>query len=156
MIHTNQRGDEIQRTEGGQPGNQNALKFDTPEARQAFCKAFCEHIRKGFSDESFTFQGSGIRVFKDYKTRFPVDFPTDMIEEAECARLQFWENIGLHGTIGAPIKVNGKEYSKFNSDSWKFNMQNRFKWRINQDVTTDGKEIKVPPMILDTQDDRQK
>lgn len=125
-------------TIGGQPNNQNALKFDTEEKRKAFCAAYCSHRKEGYSKESFHHKGSGIKVFDDYKVKFPLEFPTDMIQEAEIENLRFWEEAGIQGMRG---KIKG-----YNSDSWKFNMSNRFKWKMREDVTTDGKEV-VGPIV---------
>lgn len=139
---------------GAPEGNTNGEKFRTLEERAAFLEAYCNHVRKGFSDESFNFRGSGVKTFKNYVERYPVEFPTDLIEEAQAARMMFWEQIGMSGTMGLPITVkdkNGNEIQskgKFNDRSWIFNMQNRFKWRIQTDVTTDGEKLETPVIYI--------
>ena len=136
-------GETPKSTEGGQPGNTNALKFDTPEKRQALCIAYCDHKRKGYSDNSF--KPCNIKTLKDYREKYPVDFPSDMIEEAEREYNFFWENIGLDGTQG--------KIKNYNSDSWKFNMMNRFRkeWKNREDITTDDEKIPdTKTIIIDT------
>ncbi len=118
-------------------------KFETPEKRQEFFTAYCAHAATGRADESFLFKGSGIRLLKNYREKYAAEFPTEMWEEAQAARFAFWETIGIEGTQG--------KTKNYNSDSWKFNMSNRFKWKIREDVTTDDKELpETKTIILDT------
>lgn len=119
-------------------------KFATPEERNNFFMAYLAHVATGRTDESFRYKGSGIRLLKMYKEKYAPEFPTDMWEDAQAARLLFWEDIGIEGTQG--------KIKNYNSDSWKFNMQNRFKWKAREDHTTDDKELSaaVQTIILDT------
>lgn len=138
--------------EGAPEGNQNALKFDTSEKRQAFLQAYIAHREAGYSKESFTYQGSGIKTFDNYRENFPVDFPTEAIEEAEAKNRLFWETIGINGTVGIPVEINGKKYDKFNAISWKFNMQNRHGWKEKTDMTSDDEKIQAPVLYIPKED----
>ncbi len=131
-------------------GNDYAMKFKTPEERQELCRKYCLHIEQGFSDASFiecdpdTIQ----RYIKDYAQ----DFPTDLIERAKRKRLLFWETVGIHGTIGIPVEVNGKPYRGFNAKSWEFNMKNRFGWKDRTDITSDSEKIQSPILYIPVED----
>lgn len=127
--------------EGAPDGNQNALKFDTPEKRKALCEAYIIHKTKGYSDASFI--ECDMKTFKNYREKYPVDFPSEQLEAAERIGQNFWETIGIDGTQG--------KIKNYNSDSWKFNMSNRFKWKIREDVTTDDEKLPdTKTIILDT------
>lgn len=132
--------------EGAPDGNNNAMKYKTPEERQALCKAYCEHISKGLSDTCFP--ECDMETFKDYRGKFAVDFDSDAITTAQRKRQLFWETIGINGTLGIPHSYkakNGieKESKQFNAMSWKYNMSNRFGWKERNDVTTDGEPLNI-------------
>lgn len=134
------------RTEGGQPDNNNAMKYKTPEERQALCKAYCDHISKGLSDTCFP--ECDMETFKDYRNKFAVDFDSDAITTAQRKRQLFWETIGINGTLGIPHNYKTKtgiekESKQFNAMSWKYNMSNRFGWKERQDMTTDDEKIET-------------
>lgn len=116
------------------PGNDFNVKFKTPEERQKLGEDWCEHLRNGYSKESFP--PCDPQTFKRYLKEFPEDFDTDMIEKAERKSRMYWEGIGHDGTIG--------QIERFNASSWKFNMVNRFGWHEKNDVTTNGKELPQP------------
>lgn len=135
------------------------IKFDTPELRTQFLEAYIKHISEGYSDDSFRFKGSGIKLFRTYCERFPEEFPSDMREDAQAERLKFWERMGMQGTMGIPVKYKdstGKEHEakgKFDGKSWQFNMQNRFKWRNQTDVTSDGEKLEAPMVFIPDETD---
>lgn len=106
-------------------GNSNAMKFPTPDDRQALCKAYIDHVESGLSDECFP--ECDPQTLRQYVADFPVDFDTNAMERASRNRQLFWEKTGRDGTVG---KIKG-----FNSRSWQFNMANRFDWRVKSDNT---------------------
>lgn len=112
--------------------NINAMKYKTPEERQALCAAYAAHVESGLSDECFP--ECDMDTLHRYEADFPVDFPTDMLQAARRKRQLFWEKAGRDGTMG---QIEG-----FNASSWKFNMSNRFGWKEKrEDETT----IKADP-----------
>lgn len=136
--------------EGAPDGNNNAEKWKTPEERQKLCKAWCDHLEQGYSKDSFPLADE--KTIRSYTEKYPVDFPSDALEQAERKNKLFWETIGINGTIGIPIKVNEKYYDKFNAQSWKFNMQNRLGWKDKTDITTDDEKIQAPVIYIPEED----
>lgn len=134
------------------------FKFDTPEIRQQFLNAYLKHIAEGYSDDSFRFQGSGIKLFKTYVERFPEEFPSDILEDGQAERLKFWERMGMQGAMGIPVKykdAKGVEHEakgKFDGRTWQFNMQNRFKWKNQTDLTSDGEKLEAPVIYIPEED----
>ena len=104
--------------EGSGTQHGQAVKWPTPEARKAACDSFCEHIRSGYSKDSWP--EADDETVKRYMRDFPEDFDQEKIKRAERESRLFWEKIGVSGTIG---KLKG-----FNAKSWEFNMQNRLGW----------------------------
>lgn len=148
---------------GAPPDNKNGERFKTPEKRKEFLDAYVKHCEKGKADESFLFEGAGIRTFKNYIQNYPIEFPSETIEAAHTARFAFWETIGTNGLVGKPVYYpdpNGEKNphdkrkplklrgGPFNSRTWEFNMQNRFGWKVKTDVTTDDKPMR-PMVIMD-------
>lgn len=132
-----------QTRDGAPDGNSNAEKYKTPEERKALCAAWCTHLEQGFSKESFPMCDP--QTIREYAKKYPVDFDTDKMEQAERKGRLFWETVGRNGTFGKPIVFNGKEYNKFNAVSWQFNMMNRYpdKWKNRQDVTSNDDKLEV-------------
>lgn len=106
-------------------GNQNALKFPTPESRQKLCRDYITHVESGLSDECFP--ECDPQTLKKYIDLFPVDFDTDKIEVSRRKRQLFWESMGRDGANGG---IKG-----FNAKAWTFNMQNRFGWKEKREDT---------------------
>lgn len=135
-------------------GNNYAEKFKTPEERKEFLDAYIAHIKEGFSDDSFSFKGSGIKVFKSYTERYPLEFPTEILDQAQAERMKFWERLGRDGVMGIPATYKDKDGNtheakgKFNDKAWIFNMQNRFKWKVQTDVTSDGEKLEGPTIFI--------
>lgn len=109
--------------------NNYAMKFKTPEERQALRDAYIQHIQSGLSDECFP--ECDMDTFHRYEQDFPEDFPTDMLNAARRRRQLFWEKAGVDGTMG---QIKG-----FNAKSWQFNMGNRFGWKEKREDT-----VKIP------------
>jgi len=107
-------------------GNSNTVKFDTPQKRRQLMKDYFDHRAKGYSGLSFL--PCDMRTFKEYCGKFPEDFPAEVINEAERKYMQFWETVGMKGTVGAT------GYGKFNSQAWKFFMTNNTPWRDSVDI----------------------
>ena len=114
----------------GMPPNK-AVKWPTPEERQAACKSFCEHIEKGYSMKSWpdADKETVMRYVKD----FPKDFDPEAIGMSKRKCLLFWEKMGIAGTSG---KLKG-----FNARSWEVTMNNRAGWTTNVDLTSNGEKI---------------
>ena len=125
-------------TSGTQHGQ--AVKWPTPEKRRAACEKFCEHIRAGYSKDSWP--EADDETVKRYVRDFPEDFCPKKIKRAERESRLFWEKIGISGTVG---KIKG-----FNAKSWEFNMQNRLGWSNK----TDNRNYEMPaPVIKDSIED---
>ncbi|WP_299479312.1 hypothetical protein [uncultured Roseibium sp.] len=103
-------------------GNKYAQKWPTSELRQKFCQVYCDHISAGYSKKSFPH--ADLKTIKSYAKRYPEDFPSEKIGEAERRGLLCWEQIGKLGTLG---RLPG-----FKAISWIFNMKNRAGWHNNQ------------------------
>lgn len=133
-------------------GNNYNKKFKTKKQRQKACQAYCEHIKQGFSDESFPLCDP--QTLKIYMAEYPDDFDTDMIRDARAQRRIFWERAGIHGTLGIPIEYKdnkGKTQTatkSFNSKSYQFIMMNMFGMHIKEDVTSGGEKIDGPLIYL--------
>ena len=109
-------------------GDECALKWPTPAARQKACDDFCAHIATGYSIESFP--GADRKTIRYYAEQFPEDFPPERLEEAARQGLLEWERIGKQGARG--------DLTKFNASAWTFNMKNRAGWRERSEVEAWG------------------
>lgn len=123
--------EDIRPSVGAPEGNHNAEKWGTPELRKQLLNAYCEHVKSGLSQSCFV--ECDMKTFKNYRAKYPIEFPSDVIEAAEREGAKLWEKIGVNGTVG---KLAG-----FNAMSWKFNMQNRYKWKDRTDQTSDDEKI---------------
>lgn len=110
--------------------NTLAMKFKTPEEREALCQAYIAHVESGLSDECFP--ECDPQTFRRYLRDFPDDFDTDLIQKARRKRQLFWEDMGRTGSMGA---IKG-----FNALSWRFNMGNRFGWHEKKEETLTVKQ----------------
>ncbi len=129
-------------------GNDNAAKAKTPEEMKFLFEKFCNHLRQGFSKDSFP--DCDYRTIETMIAENPSVLQADMMKQAKRHGRMFWESIGINGTIGMKTaKVNGKEIAlkNFNALSWKFNMQNRYGWHDKQDVTSGGRSIAPPRKV---------
>ncbi len=120
----------------GDAGKKLAEKFKTKEQRIALCEAWCKHLANGFSKESFLLCDP--QTFRRYMAKYPQDFDTQKINEAERASRRFWEQLGIEGTRGKEVKIEVKRKQNgevrtttqgFNATAWIFNMKNRFGWK---------------------------
>lgn len=108
-------------------GNDYAMKYDTPEKRRQLCVEWCEHLRKGFTKESFT--ACDPQTFRRYAKDFPSDFDTDEIQKSEREGRFKWEQWGVLGTLG--------KIKNFNATCYKFNVSNRYGWVDKQQHAND-------------------
>lgn len=113
-------------------GNNYKMKWKTPEERKAACESFCDHVRSGFSQESWP--DADFDTVKRYMRDFPEDFVPDMINKAKREAYMFYEKMGIEGTLG---QIKG-----FNAKSWEFNMKNRHNWKDKQETELSG-EVKI-------------
>lgn len=129
-------------------GNNNASKAKTDADIRFLFEKFCNHLRQGFSKDSFP--DCDYRTIETMIAENPAILQSDLYKKAKREGQMFWESIGINGTIGMKEAiVNGKKVAlkNFNALSWKFNMQNRFGWHDKQDVTSGGKRIMQPPKV---------
>lgn len=120
-------------------GNNFNQKYKTSEERQTLCKVYCEYIKQGYS-KSF-FPECDYDTFGTYCAKFPEDFPTDIIKQAEREGMHALEKIGFAGSLG---QIKG-----FVPASWIFIVKNKLGWKDRQDITSDDKEI-VPHVTIST------
>ena len=112
-------------------GNDYAMKFKTPEERQQLCQDWCDWISDGRAKEGFPHCDP--QTFRVYCEKFPDDFDTQKIEAAERANFAWWED--------ASRKMMWMGAKDTNPSILIFNFKNRFKWRDQVDVTSDGKRL---------------
>jgi DNA-binding transcriptional regulator YiaG len=127
----------------------NILEGRPTKYRPEYCEMLIDFVGKqGFSYEAFA---GYIGVHKDTlyeweKAVYPDNYPEEALrgtkkyqEFSDSKKIAFdlnrhyWENAGK--TL---MFMGAKDVSP---SVWIFNMKNRFKWRDNVDVTTDGKKV---------------
>tara|TARA_R110000744_G_scaffold68266_6_gene138926 strand:- start:2152 stop:2598 length:447 start_codon:yes stop_codon:yes gene_type:complete len=135
---------------GAPKGNNNSLKWKTPDARQKAFDEVCKHLEAGYSKMSFPL--ADWDTVEWYCKKYPVDFPTERLKEAMRKHLLKWESIGVNGVKG--------EITGFNATAWIFNMKNRFRADWNDTVKNelsgpDGGAIvqKIERVIVDPRED---
>lgn len=112
---------------GAPEGNNNAMKWSTPEERRAACDRLCAHLRSGLSMKCFP--DADDQTLKRYMRDFPIDFAPDKIRQAIRENHKFWEVLGINGALG--------KIKNFSAPTWKFNMQNRCGWKDNLQLGSD-------------------
>src|SRR3990167_9874656 len=91
-----------------------------------YCDLLREHMRKGYSFESF---GATVGISRDRIS----DWANKIREFSDAKKmacdesLLFWEKIAMAGMTG---KIKG-----FNQVVWIFSMKNRFGWKNQEDIT---------------------
>jgi hypothetical protein len=126
---------------GAPLNNNNAEKYSTPEERQALCDRYCKYLMSGGYPSYF--RECSDKTIERYIKDFPIDFPSEKIEEAERVYKAYYFGI-LHG--GATGKIQG-----YNAPSAIFLAKNINKFRDNHDITSGGEKIKsAPPQIIVT------
>lgn len=114
---------------GGAPeGNKNAAKFSTTEERQAAFSAYCVHIAKGYSQESFH-NPCTIKTITAMLKAFPEEFDDEALAIAKAKGIFKWEQIGRLGALG--------RIPNFNASSWIFNVKNRLGWKDKSEMGFD-------------------
>lgn len=122
-------------------GNDYKLKYKTPEKRKALCERYCAYLKKGGYPSYFS--ECSDKTIDAYREKYPEDFPTEMLEEAEREYKRFYFDLLTEGATG---KIHG-----YNAPSAIFLAKNINKFRDNHDITSGGKEIKsAPPQIIVT------
>lgn len=103
-----------------------------------YCYELIEHMGLGFSFESFAGKigvaESTINLWQNEHE----DFSEAHRRGISTMRI-FWEKLGIVGTT---------EGKNFNASAWKFNMQNKLKWRDTRDVTTDGEKLEPIQVVI--------
>jgi hypothetical protein len=127
--------------EGAPPNNNFAEKYKTPKERQALCERYCSYLKKGGYPSYFP--ECSDKTIERYIKDFPVDFPTEKIEEAEREYKRYYFDLLEQGATG---KIHG-----YNAPSAIFLAKNINKFRDNHDITSGGEKIKsAPPQIIVT------
>lgn len=126
---------------GGAPeGNNNKTKYKTSEERQALCKRYCAYLINGGYPSYFP--ECSIKTVNYYIETYPVDFPTEKIEEAERLYKQKYFNLLCNGATG--------KVPNYNAASAIFLAKNINKFRDSHDLTSDGEKISIPQIIVHT------
>lgn len=99
-----------------------------------YCEMLIEHMKQGFSYDTFC---AVIDVHVDTLYNWEKLYPeySDAKRKAVMMSRYSWEKMGIAGMTG---KIPG-----FRDATWKFNMQNRFKWSDNSEIkqTIEVKEL---------------
>ena len=104
--------------------------------KDEFCEMLIEHMANGYSFASF---GGIIDVSEDTLHTWKNEKP-QFSESYKAGRLKsmaFWEKIGIGQSVG---KLKGS------SQTWTFNMKNRFGWQDKQHIETEQKQRLVIDM----------
>lgn len=121
-------------------GNENALKYKTPEDALPVYERYCDHLAAGYSKEAFP--DCDYRTIESCAAKWPsVLQPEKMIDALREGRLM-WENMGLLGANGT--------LRFFNPTAWIFNMKNRYAWADKQEIdhTTKGERIGAIEVVI--------
>jgi len=102
--------------------------------RKEMCEEIVDAMAKGLSKEAAAVE-CGIHKdtlydwcnseSKRYKRKF-----SDAVQEGEGKSLLFWEKMGISGAAG--------KLKNFKSVAWTFNMVNRHKWTMKQEISGPG------------------
>jgi len=113
---------------GAPERNQNALKWKTPEERVAACGRLCDHLRSGLGFDCW--EEASFPTIQSYIEDYPIEFKSDLIDDADRARKAFFQRAGVNGMLG---QIDG-----FSSPTWKFQMQNICNWRDKTESEVNG------------------
>lgn len=125
-------------------GNTDKVKFPNPEDRQKCHDEYCEHLKQGFSKQSF--EGASPKTMTKYIKQFPEDFPIEEIEAALRVGRYEWEKIGMDQAKG----INGG-----NGSTWFRIMQNQYDYRDRLDLTSKDNELGTAPIDMSKLGDDQ-
>jgi len=112
--------------------------------RDEYCDLLVEHMRKGFSYESFAAKIQVHRsVLYDWEKVSPEWLEAKRI--AIDVNLLFWEQQGIDGLYNSTEYEDGKIVSSksLNATVWIFNMKNRHGWRDKQPEENDQININL-------------
>jgi hypothetical protein len=99
-----------------------------------YCDELIAHMALGFSFESFA---GKIDVAEATINNWQNEHE-EFLEAHQIGKSKmrvFWEELGIVGTT---------EGKNFNASAWKFNMQNKLKWKERVDQTTNDKDLPTP------------
>lgn len=108
----------------GLKGNNNNLKWKTPEERIEICKQLCDHLRKGLGWECFP--PASYKTIKSYVKNYPTEFQADLIEQAEREGYHMLYEAGIDGAL---------KKRNLDAKTYQFIMMNKYKWGLNQNNT---------------------
>lgn len=94
--------------------------------RSKIFKELCQHIRDGFSLDSYGLLGE--KSIKEWLETYPKEFISEDFDAAINEGRQLWERIGKQ-------QANGTCHG--NSATWKFCMTNKYRWVDKLDVSAD-------------------
>lgn len=105
------------------------MKFE-----KKFCAELIEHMRRGFSFESFASTiGVDVETLNLWARQFP-EFRAAK-NKGEAAALFWWESVGREAVFGGEKTLSdGRviDYKNFNHAIWIFVMKTRFRWTEKQ------------------------
>ena len=119
-------------------GNVRALKWKTSKKRMVACREYCEYLKTGKPKEYYP--KASPETIKSYQEKYPIEFDTDMIEEAEREGLSAIISVGYNGMLG---KIPG-----FSSRTWEFIVQNMTHWKLRSDFTSKNDKMEAPIIYI--------
>lgn len=124
----------------GGDGNSSNPVGRPSEYNPDYCQQVIKHMSTGLSFESFA---GKLLISKQTLYRWRKEYPefSDAVDCGFNACQLFWETQGVDGLYSSSSRDSeGNSTSKsMNAPVWKFNMQNRFKWRESSEVMADIK-----------------
>jgi hypothetical protein len=105
------------------PGNDYALKLDTPELRREAYRQYCDHIASGLPKEAFVLEHPDVSItwetMDKYIRESPKDFPPVKMQRAKAKRYRHWLEEGR--------KIMAGKYKNGSPVVWQIFMRNIFK-----------------------------
>ena len=125
-------------TVGAPEGNQNRMKWKTPEERIAACEKVCQELENGYP--KIYLETADWDTIERYMKDFPIEFPAERIQNAIRNGQKKLLTIGYSGMLG---KIPG-----FVPRTWEFVTQNMTGWKLRSDLTSDDKKIEAPVLYI--------
>jgi len=117
-------------------GNQNNKKLKSKEIKTKVYKDYCEHIARGYSHKSWSYDKNGLTlswVSIETYIKNDIDFDTVHKEIAISKSLRLWEDLGKEMMMG---KIKGAQPAIF-----QIFMRNKFGYDRNDTEKVDNKSM---------------
>ena len=122
-------------------GNNNNARLKTKEIKEKVYKDYCEHIAKGLSHRSWSYDKDGIMLTWESMERYireDVDLDPSYKQKAISASMVVWEKRGLDMMLGKIEKCQPAIYQMF--------MRNKFGWdkkapEVIEENTSDNADV---------------